>query len=438
MKKELIKISIPIFFTVTLSMLASTVDTLMLSRYSDLAASAVGNANQLIFLVYMFMQTFGIGSSIIFAQYYGAKKYKALNSYMNTSIIIMFTMGILLSIIINVFAENLLYFINAPKENMMYSLQFMRIIGSGFMMIALYEILSIIMNSQSKTFYPMIVNIIFNVLNIIGNWTVLYGPLKKYNFGVAGVAISTTTSRVITLIMLIYIFKKVFKFKFDYKLGTKNMMLKSIKIFKLSWTSVIHILTYNVLQVLITSVVNLIGLVALTSKIYVQSVTMYSFIFAIALARGAGIIVGQSIGAKQIDKARKIGNFAIVISIIFSASISIMLWIFSDQLIQIFTHDKNIIYLSKKIFFINIFLEIGRAKNIVANEILKAAGDVISPLRATMFIVWLFIIPVTFIYSKFESKTLVVIWIIMTLDEVLRGIWVLVAWKKGKWINNRV
>ena len=96
-KTPLFMIAGPMFLELLLNILLNNVDTLMLSRYSENSAGAVGNANQVMFLFIIMFNIIATAISVVVAQYLGAKKYDEMDKIYTLALIVNLVFGIVLS-----------------------------------------------------------------------------------------------------------------------------------------------------------------------------------------------------------------------------------------------------------------------------------------------------------------------------------------------------
>lgn len=130
-KITLLALTWPIFIELFLHMLMGSADTLMLSRYDDNAVASVGIANQILNVIIVMFGFIATGTSILIAQYVGAKKKHSANRIAVVSIAANFGFGLILSLVLLVLAPFILKAMNIPSELIDASLIYLQIVG-GF------------------------------------------------------------------------------------------------------------------------------------------------------------------------------------------------------------------------------------------------------------------------------------------------------------------
>ena len=206
---SLFKLGWPIFIQSLLSMCLGYIDTLMISRYSDTAVGGIGNANQITGFLTLAFSIISTATAVITAQYLGAKIRNKINTIYSVSMAFNLVLSLLISLIILIINRPILKMMNVQKIMFEDASSYMVIVGGFIFLEAVFDIYSQIFRSNGKTKIGMVISIVMNLTNITGNYMFLYGPLKFLHLGVKGVALSTTISRVVAVIIAIIYFKKI-------------------------------------------------------------------------------------------------------------------------------------------------------------------------------------------------------------------------------------
>ena len=191
LKHQLKIITIPVFIEIALVMLLGAVDTVMLSRYSDNSVAAVGLDNQLISLVFLVYQFFSMGAAILCAQYIGAGLHKRLVQVVGMALVVNLLLGLAVSAMLFFFAEILLQLMGLGPELMGDGVVYLRLTGALSFFQALSLTFSASLRSADKVVWPMAVTGIVNVLNILGNYALIFGHWGCPQLGVEGAKQST-------------------------------------------------------------------------------------------------------------------------------------------------------------------------------------------------------------------------------------------------------
>ncbi|MRH44195.1 MATE family efflux transporter [Aquibacillus halophilus] len=432
-KLTLFALTWPIFIEILLHMLMGNADTLMLSQYSDHSVAAVGVSNQIIQVVIVMFGFVAVGASVLVAQNLGANQEKTAGAIAITSLSINLIFSLLLSLGLYLFSENILNIMDLPNELMGEATIYLNIVGGFIFVQALIMTVAAILRSYGFTKDTMYVTIGMNIVNVIGNYFVIFGPFGFPVLGVEGVAYSTMISRFLGFATLLIIL---------FKRTNKTLPIKSfIKYKKEHVKDLLNIgvpsageqLSYNASQMVITYLIAQLGTMALTTKVYVQNIAMFIFLFSIAIGQGTQILIGHMIGAGELEKAYKRCLKSLQISIIISILAAIAIYFSSDFLLGIFTDNLTIVEKGALILLLTIILEPGRAFNLVLISSLRSAGDVKYPVFVGVLSMWGVSVTFAWFFGIFLGLGLVGIWIGFIVDEWLRGLLMLRRWRSKVW-----
>ena len=174
-EETLARLAAPIFIETLLIMMLGAVDTVMLSRHSDNSVAAVGVVNQIIMLTFLVFEVINLGTSVLCSQYLGARLHKQVVQVVGVSLLVNFAVGVGISMLLFGCAEPILRLMGLGSELMQDGMDYMRIVGAFAFFQALSLTLSASLRSANKAVYPMLVTVVVNVLNIIGNYSLIFG-----------------------------------------------------------------------------------------------------------------------------------------------------------------------------------------------------------------------------------------------------------------------
>ena len=432
-RQNLRKLVVPIFIETLLIMMLGAVDTIMLSQYSDDAVAAVGVVNQLVMFSFLIFEVINLGTSVLCSQYLGAKLHNKVVQVVGVSLILNIIIGFLVSAILYWGAPFLLHLMGLRDELMVYGVSYMEIVGAFAFFQALSLTISALLKSADKAIYPMMVVVVVNVLNIIGNYSLIFGKFGMPALGVDGAAISTAFARGVSMIILfiLLIRKHISRFPLVYFRPFPWNEMKNL--LKIGLPSAGENMSYSLSQVVLTYFINMLGNEALATRTYVVNVVMFVFLYTIAMAQGGAICIGHLVGRKKVKGAYLLGKYVMRMSILVSVSLS-CLWAFMGKhIFNFLTDNPEIIRLGMMILYVDIILEIGRAINIYATNALRATGDVNYPFYVGVVVQWGVAVGCGYCFGLHWGWGLVGMWFAFLLDENIRGIIFVRRWNSLKW-----
>jgi putative MATE family efflux protein len=433
MEKKLFTLAWPIFVEVSLRMLMGNADTLMLSGYSDQAVAAVGVANQLIWFAIVMLGFVSLGAGIVCSQYLGAQEREKAAEVVVVSLAVNTLFGLVLAALLYVMGPQLLTAMGLPEELMEPGEMFLRIVGGFIFFEAISVTAATVVRSYGYTKDAMFVTMGVNVLNVVGNYVVLYGPFDLPVEGVGGVACSTVLSRVLGVAVLIWILYRRLDVQLPWKLLLRFPKQVLMNILRIGVPAAGEILSYNGSQIAVVTFVSMLGSEALSTRIYVQNLMMFIYLFSIAIGQAAQIQVGHLIGAGEKEKAYRSCLHALKLSLAVSLSMACLFSVFREPLLRIFTDNPAIIALGGTLILLTILLEPGRTFNLVIIASLRAAGDAKFPVYMGILSMWGVSVALCYLLGIHFGLGLAGMWIAFATDEWLRGLLMLWRWKSRKW-----
>ena len=432
---QLASLAGPIFIETLLVMTLGAVDTFMLSRYSDNSVAAVGVVNQLMNLVFLLFEVISLGTSILCSQYIGAGRRDKVVQVVGISLMFNLLSGVILSSCLYLFADDMLLLMGLRPDLMSDGLPYMKIVGGFAFFQAISLSLSASLRSADKAKYPMYVSIVVNILNIIGNYTLIFGKFGMPALGVEGAAISTSVCRFVSVVILFAVLFKKHIPSFPKELFTPFPWVELKNLLKIGIPSAGEHFSYSLSQVVITYFINMISNQALATRSYVVNIVMFTYIFALSIAQGGAILIGHLVGMKKIKAAHAIGKRVMRLGVAMSVSLSLVTAIFGRQILGMLTTDPWIISTGATILWIEILLENGRALNFFGVNSLRSAGDIYFPVLVGIVVMWGVQVVGSYVLGISLGWGLIAMWAVFALDENIRGFIFLRRWNSFKWVG---
>ncbi|MCX7571169.1 MATE family efflux transporter [Tumebacillus sp. DT12] len=432
-KLTLFALTWPIFVEISLRMLMGNADTLMLSGYSDHAVAAVGVANQLIGFAIVMLGFVALGAGIVGSQYLGAKEREKAAEVVVVSLAVNLIFGIVLAAVLYFLGPFLLSAMGLPDELMEPGRMFLAIVGGLLFFEAISVTAGTVVRSYGYTKDAMYVTMGVNVLNVVGNWFVLFGPFDLPVEGVAGVACSTVISRIVGAAVLMWILVRRVDMQLPWHLltGYPKQVLKNI--LRIGVPAAGEVLSYNGSQIAVVTFVAMLGAEAITTKIYVQNIMMFIYLFSVAVGQATQILVGHQIGAGDKEAAYQTCMRSLKLSLVVSLLMALLFSLFRERLLSIFTDNPEIIALGGTLILLTILLEPGRTFNLVIISSLRAAGDAKFPVYMGILSMWGVSVSLCYILGIHFGLGLAGMWIAFACDEWLRGLLMLWRWRSRRW-----
>ena len=435
MKRRLAKLATPIFIETLLIMMLGAVDVIMLSRHSDNSVAAVGVVNQIVMLTFLVFEVINLGTSVLCSQYIGARQEKKVVQVVGVSIIVNLLVGGIISFFLYFKSATILQWMGLNAELMQDGVEYMKIVGAFAFFQAISLTLSAALRSANKAIYPMLVTVVVNIVNIIGNYSLIFGKLGFPELGVEGAAIATAFSRGVSMVILFIILMRVHIHSFPLAYFRPFPWIELKNLMKIGLPSAGEQLSYSSSQVVITYFINMLSVEALAARTYCANIIMFVYLFSIAMAQGGAICIGQLIGEGKPHAAFLLGKYVMKRSVLITFLLSLTIAICGKYILGWLTHNPEIISIGVTILWIDTVLEIGRPINIFATNALRAAGDVNYPFYVGLVVMWSVAVGGGYLLGIHWGYGLAGMWLAFLLDENIRGAIFVRRWYSLKWLN---
>ena len=436
-KKQLFKLTWPLFLEMVLFSVIGSMDTLMLGSYAADAVGAVGSVNSVLSLFQVVSNIITAGTGILCAQYIGAgKTMEEKQPLILGALIINTVLGILFSLVAVFGGDLLLAMVNLDPALRPYAKEYLSIVG-GFLFLQMIAMtFFVVIRSHGKTRSTMIFSVIMNLINVALNYVLINGHFGFPRLGVSGAAIATVFSKVFSCVAGgIYLFFFVLP-GFSWKPRWKQM-LKSVKtVLAFGSPAAGEQISYTLSNLVVMYMINGLGPTVTNTYNYLNMIVSYVYLFSMSLGQGTSIMIGWSVGQKKPEQAKGICLFATRCSFLIALVSVAVLCLVRKPLFGLVMKDSEIVTLAASVVLTNFIREAGRSRNLVLVNALRAAGDVRFPLYIGLVSMWLFNVGFSWLLGLQLGWGLHGIWIALGLDECCRAIAMQIRWKRGTWMNS--
>ncbi|MDP4083296.1 MAG: MATE family efflux transporter [Bacillota bacterium] len=432
-EQTLFSLTWPLLIELALHMGMGIIATLMLSHYSDNAAAGVGVANQLLNIFILVFNVTSIGGTVLISQNLGAGEFNKARKLAKSVFGLNFWFGVTVAAIVFVFGEMLLHLFDIHGKVLQYSLTFIHICGASLFFESISLALSAILRSHGFTKESMFVTIVMDLISVGGNILATVGPFGLPITGVTGVSWAMVAARAFTVCALLYLVSNrlALQFKPIDVIKSKKEDIKAL--LSIGVPSAGENLSYQLSQLIITSFVVTIGDDSLAARIYLVNISMLCYLFTVAIAQGTQLLVARYVGGGQYDRALNRGIRTLKLAMLISFLASLILAFSGSHVMSLFSKNSTIVAISLPVLWANIFVEPGRAMNIVLMSSLKSAGDVRFPVIIGMISMWGIAVVLSYVLGIYFGLGLLGIWIAQGTDEWLRGVFAFRRWMTKPW-----
>ena len=418
--------------------LMGTVDTMMVSNVGSAAISAVSLVDSINVLIIQAFSALAAGGTIICTQYLGQKNHEMANKSARQALFIITAISVFIVVLGLAFRAPLLSFIfgkvdaDVMKNSMVYF--FYTVLSYPF--IALYDAGASIFRAQENTRGPMVISIISNVMNIVGNGILIW----VFHMGVAGAAISTLVSRIFCAVVVLYQLRKdrqpiVVR---DYlKIRPDGKMIG--RILALGIPSGIENSMFQLGKLAIQSTVSTLGTTAIAAQAMTNMLEMLNGTAVIGVGIGLMTVVGQSLGAGRKDEAVYYMKKLMIFSEVFLIACCAVVYVLARPITMIGGMEaKSAEMCLDMMFWITIVKPIVWMFAFIPAYGMRAAGDVKFSMITSCITMWTFRFCLCVYLIRVCGMGPMAVWIGMFTDWTVRAIVFGLRFKSGKWMEHKV
>ena len=433
LRRQLASLTGPIFIETLLIMTLGAVDTVMLSRHSDASVAAVGVVNQIVMLCFLVFEVINLGTSVLVSQYLGAKLNDRVEKVVGVSLLVNLVIGFTISAMLYFGAVAILRLMGLDDMLLGEGVGYMRIVGAFAFFQALSLTASAALRASNRAIYPMVVVGIVNILNIAGNYMLIFGKFGAPALGVEGAAISTATSRAIAMIILtIILFHTVVK-RIPWEIFHRFPKRELSNLLKIGLPSAGEQFSYSSAQIVMTFFINMLGLEVLAARTYVVNIVMFGYLFCIAISQGGAITIGHLVGKGKVSGAFILGKYVMRLAFTITVTLSVAIATAGHWILSLLTDNPEIISIGATLLWLDVLVETGRPINIFATNALRATGDVNYPFYVGLIVMWSLQVAGGYLTGIYFGLGIYALWLMIASDEITRGIIFTRRWWSMKW-----
>ena len=437
----------PVFVEQIFTTLVSFADTAMVGALGKEATAAISISNSPIFLLNGVIMSLGIGVTTMVAHAVGAGDQERAKTLMRHAFLVLLYVGVPITAIVAGLSRMIPLWMGAGPDIIDAATRYNLIVSAGRIFMLASMVLNSAFRGYGDTKTPMILNIIMNVVNVVGNFMLINKtrPITVFGltfimpgagWGVDGAAVATALGMTISGVMALYIaFRK--KNVYRISLGGKGAFLpdKALtrQIFRISFPAMLERICMSSSGIFVTSSIATLGTVSIAANSLFLSAESLSYMPAFAFQMAITTLVGQSLGAKKPDLAVKFLRWTMIMGTVVMAITTVGLFVFATPLIGIFTPDQEVIALAAKCLQIVALVQIPQMAAWVFGGLLRGAGDTKIIFYITAATNWgirtLFSV---LVIRLFHMDLIATIWV-MCIEILIRLLFLYLRYRSGKW-----
>lgn len=337
---KLISFSLPLMLSGILQLMFNAVDIVVVGRFSgSQALAAVGSTSALINMFTNLFIGVSLGANVLAARFYASGRSKEMSETVHTSITFALISGIVMVFVGLFFSRFALELMATPPDVINQAALYMKIYFLGMPFFMLYNYGAAILRAVGDTKRPLFFLVISGMTNAVLNLVLVI----VFHMGVAGVAIGTIVSQLISSILVLrclYTSNTSYRLYFS-KLGIKTQYLKQI--FQVGIPAGIQSTVINLSNALLQSSVNSFGSVAMAGYTAANNIFGFLYMSVNAVTQSCMSFTSQNYGVKKLKRMDRVLLDCMILSVGVTLTLGCGAYFFGPELLKIYTSDADVI-----------------------------------------------------------------------------------------------
>lgn len=421
--REILRIGLPIMLGQACVIILAFADNIMIGWHSvdELAASSfVNNVMNLFILTEL---GFATGMTPMIGADNGTGNIKGIGITVKNGLVTNGIIGGISIILLTIIYFCLDHFGQAP-ELMPYIKPYFAIIGISTLFALGFNVLKQFTDGICRPMISMTLLMIGNLLNIFGNWVLIYGKLGFPEMGLTGAGISTLVSRaLILLVFIVFIFKS--KKMNEYARAIKEALLSRGEmktVFKMGYPVGIQMALESSTFTFAAVMAGWLGVIQLAAHQVVITISQLFFLMMQGLSFAVSILVSNAFGRKDLGSVREYARKGYFMTLGISATLSALLYCFRYQAAGIFTDSPEVSAMAVSLFFLLFAYQFGDGLQLCFANVLRGIQDVRPIMYAAFVSYYLIAIPSAYVLGFKTSLGIHGIWLGFPIGLTLAGI----------------
>ncbi len=337
---KMVLFALPLAVSTVLQQLFNAADIAVVGRFaSRQALAAVGSNNATINLLIGLFVGLSIGTNVCIAKYIGQGATERVQKAVHTSIVVALASGAFLLFFGQVCSRPMLEFMEAPHDVIDLATLYLRIYFLGVPFIMLYNFGSAILRSKGDSRRPLYCLFLAGVCNVILNLILVI----VFHLGVAGVAIATVASNVISSSLVMwFLFHEEPLIRLS--LARLRLHLAELRgIVSIGAPAGLQGMMFSLSNVAIQTAVNGFGSAAVAGSASALNFEFITFMLTDAFCQAVTTFTSQNFGAGNAERCRRIFWLGMGAALLLKSSAIALSWLFRSPLIALFTVDPAVL-----------------------------------------------------------------------------------------------
>lgn len=436
--KYMLTLTIPVALQSLITSALNMIDTVMISSLGDAAIAGVGLANQVFFFYILICFGINTGSSVLIAQYHGAKDVARLRLVNGLTMTLCFSVGMLFSIVAIAQPHFVMGLMTKDPLIIQEGAAYLRMVAFSYVPTALAAAIGSALLSTGTPNPPLFASVVGFITNTVLNYVLIFGHFGFPAMGVVGAALATTIARVAEF-SIVFIFKRTYgglltapwrKF-----FGFDSAFIRHY--FDITLPVILNESFWSLGQVLYNVAYALAGREAIAAVQVVASVNSILFVIVRGLGPACAIMIGNTIGQGKLDQVYHLALRFIKVTLALGFVMSVGLFLGRDLVLKIFADLSPAVYQNAMglLAVRALIFTLASFNSVMVVGVLRGGGDTRFSMYMETAAVWLVGVPLAFFGALVLKLPIAPLMLLVLMEDGVKAVVGLKRLLSKKWIH---
>ena len=435
--QKIFLITLPIIVQNLLSAAVNSADVLMLNYVGQDALSAGSLATQYGSIAFMAFYGIGSGVTMLSAQYWGKGDVNTIHKVEGIAMRFSLIIAAILTTAALCVPQILMRVFTNEEVLIELGAQYLRVVAPCFIFWAITEVYLAVLRSVGRVSICTIIEAVALISNVVLNAVLIFGLFGAPKLGIIGVALATTISRGLSLLLCIIVSIQSSNVKLVIRpiFESHPQLLKDFMTMALP--AIANDMVWNLAFTMYSVILGHLGSDAVAANSIVCVVRNLGTVFCYAIASAAGIVVGQILGEDRIEDGKKAGHTMFRLSVLTGILGGIIVLLLIPVAMKYAMLTEQALKYLRFMLFVNVYYITGTSVNttLIAG-IFRAGGDSKFGFVCDTIDMWVYAVPLGFIAAFVLKLPVEAVYFLLCTDEFVKWPWVFKRFYSYKWARN--
>lgn len=435
---NLLSLAWPMIISSIVNNMGPTIDMIWVGRLGQSSIAGVGMAGMAVMVVNSMVMGIFAGLQAVVSRHIGAGDKKGAEHVARQALVISTVFSVTMALIGVLFSETILKLVGLAPDVVAQGTPYLRIQFVGMVTMTFQMMTNSAMMASGDSRKPLLIAIVYRLFHVVISPFLIFGWWIFPRLGVSGSALTSVFSTGLGAGIGLWI---LFSGRTRLQLTMKDFRIDTAaiwRILRVGTPMAVNAMERSLGQFFLMWFVVPFGTMAVAAHSVGQRVDMFIMTLGFSVGQAAGVLAGQNMGAQQPERAEKTAWTAVAVAFSILATISVAIWLWSEEAAGIFTPNADLADLAGAYLRIQIVTYVLLSLVGIMMNVLSGVGDTVPVMLATLLSMWIVQVPVAYFLPKVTSLGVYGVWWAMAAGVVVRAAFLAIYFRLGIWKRKKV